>query len=347
LFQNGFQFSIIFFGKSASISNFLQNGRVVLFNMFKELLLEFGNFGSDHFIKEASDSSINDANLLFDNHWHVLLLFQEFGKLSTSVQKTLSGGIEVRTELGEGGDFSVLGELEFKSTGDLFHGLDLGSRSDSADGETDVDGRSDTLIEELSFQENLSVSDGNNVGGDIGGHITSLGLDNGEGCQAAATIIFIHFGRSFKQSAVQIKHITGVGFSTWGSSQQERHLSVGHGLLGKIVVDDEGVSAVVSEIFTDGAAGIGGQVLKWGGVGSGGGHHDGVGHGTVFSENFHQVGHGGTLLADSDVDAVQHFVGVVVIEVSLLIQNCVNGDGGLTGLSVADDQLSLSSADGY
>lgn len=38
---------------------------------------------------------------------------------------------------------------------------------------------------------------------------------------------------------MEIEHITWVGLSSGRSSQEERHLSVGDGLLGEIVVDDE------------------------------------------------------------------------------------------------------------
>jgi len=53
---------------------------------------------------------------------------------------------------------------------------------------------------------------------------------------------------------MQIEHITWVGLSTRGSSQKKRHLSVSDGLLGEIVVDNEAVLSVVSEIFSDGTA---------------------------------------------------------------------------------------------
>ena len=41
--------------------------------------------------------------------------------------------------------------------------LRLGSGTDTRDGETDVDGRADTTEEELSFQEDLTVGDGNDL----------------------------------------------------------------------------------------------------------------------------------------------------------------------------------------
>ena len=56
----------------------------------------------------------------------------------------------------------------------LFHGLCLGSGADTRDRQADVDSRSDTLVEELSLQEDLSVSDGNDVGWDVSGHVTGL-----------------------------------------------------------------------------------------------------------------------------------------------------------------------------
>jgi hypothetical protein len=85
-------------------------------------------------------------------------------------------------------------------------------------------------------------------------------------------------------------------------------LSVGDGLLGKIVVDDEGVFAVVSEEFSNGATTVWGQELKGGGIRSCGGDDDGVFHGVILFEDLDQVGDGGSLLADGDVDAVQLFL---------------------------------------
>jgi hypothetical protein len=69
----------------------------------------------------------------------------------------LSGGIQIGTELGESGDLTVLGQEELQGTSDLLHGLDLGSGTDTGDGETDVDGGANTLVEQLSLEEDLSV----------------------------------------------------------------------------------------------------------------------------------------------------------------------------------------------
>jgi len=109
---------------------------------------------------------------------------------------------------------------------------------------------------------------------------------------------------------VEIEDITGVGLTTGWASQKERHLSVGDCLLGQIVVDDKAVLAVVSEELTDGAAGVGSQELEGCGLGGGGGNDDGVLEGIVIAEDLHDVGDGGSLLADGDIDAVKS-LGVV------------------------------------
>jgi len=55
---------------------------------------------------------------------------------------------------------------------------------------------------------------------------------------------------------MQVEDITWVGFSSWWSSQQQGHLSVSDGLLGKIVIDDKSMSSTISEEFSDGASRI-------------------------------------------------------------------------------------------
>ena len=65
-------------------------------------------------------------------------------------------------------------------------------------------------------------------------------------------------------------------------------------------------------------------------------------------KDLHDVGDGGSLLADSDVDAVK-LLGVLsvgVVEGGLLVDDGIDGDGSLSSLSVTNDELSLASANG-
>lgn len=65
-------------------------------------------------------------------------------------------------------------------------------------------------------------------------------------------------------------------------------------------------------------------------------------------KDLHDVGDGGSLLADSDVDAVK-LLGVLsvgVVEGGLLVDDGIDGDGSLSSLSVTNDELSLATTDG-
>ena len=156
---------------------------VLALEVVEEEFLEFADFRCLDLVKEATHTCVKDANLLLSDHGHVLLLLKELGELLTSVEEMLGGSVEIGTELGECSDFSVLGQLELERTSDLLHGLDLGSGTDTGHRQTDVNGGTDTLIEKLSLQEDLTICNGDHIGGNIGGHITSLGLNNGEGSE--------------------------------------------------------------------------------------------------------------------------------------------------------------------
>ena len=110
---------------------------------------------------------------------------------------------------------------------------------------------------------------------------------------------------ALEQAGVKVEDITGEGLTTRRASQQERHLAVSDGLLGEIVVNDQAVHAVVSEVLANGAAGVGSQELQRSRVRRSSSNDDGVLEGLALAEQSHDVGDGGPLLADSDVDAVK------------------------------------------
>lgn len=65
-------------------------------------------------------------------------------------------------------------------------------------------------------------------------------------------------------------------------------------------------------------------------------------------EDLHNVGDSGSLLADSDVDAVKLLgvLGIGVVEGGLLVDDGIDGDGSLSSLSVTNDELSLATTNG-
>ena len=146
---------------------------------------------------------------------------------------------------------------------------------------------------------------------------------------------------------MQVEDVTGERLASGGAPQQQRHLAVRDRLLGQIVVDDERVLPVVAEVLGHGAGGVGCQELQRGGVGGGGGHDDGVLERAGLAEQLDQLCDGRALLADGDVHAVHALLAVNQLIARLLVQDGVDGNGGLAGLAIADDQLALAAADGH
>ena len=78
------------------------------------------------------------------------------------------------------------------------------------------------------------------VRGDVSGHITTLGLDDRESSEGSSTELVVHLGRTLEETRVEVEDITGVGLTTGGTTEQKGHLTVSDGLLGQVIVDDEG-----------------------------------------------------------------------------------------------------------
>jgi hypothetical protein len=149
--------------------------------------------------------------------------------------------------LGESGDLTVLSQEKLEGTGNLLHGLELSGGTDTRHGKTDVDGGTNTLVEELSLQEDLTVGNGDDVGRNVSGHITTLGLDDGKSSERTTTKLVIHLGGTLEETRVEVENVTGVSLTPGRTTEEQGHLTVGDGLLRKIVVDNESVLAVVTE----------------------------------------------------------------------------------------------------
>eukprot|EP00906_Rhabdomonas_costata_P021916 RCo031741 len=241
---------------------------------------------------------------------------------------------------------SVLTHEHLQRTSDLLHGLVLRARPHTGHGQTDVHGRPLPTSEQLGVQVDLPVRDTNHVGNDVSRHIVGQGLHNGQRRQRTRALLGGHHGRALQQPGVQVEHITGVRLSAGRSSQQQGNLTVGNGLLGKVIVDAQNVAPVVTEVLPKGGPGEGRQVLQPGGVGSRGSDNGGVAQGIVVGKQPVDAGHVGAPLADGDVHA-EHIVLAQGLVVHLhLVDDGGHGNGGLPGLSVPQDQLSLPSPDG-
>ena len=159
----------------------------------------------------------------------------------------------------------------------------------------------------------------------------------GSAGQAAAAQFVGELRRTLEQSAVQIEDVARIRFTPRRSSQQQRHGTVGDRVLGQIVVDDQHVLALVHEVLAHRAACVRGDVLDRRNVGSRRRNNDRLLHNAFVFECLDQLCHGGLLLPDGNIDTDDVRI--------FLVEDGVDRDRGLTGLTVADDQLALPAAD--
>src|SRR4051812_5176380 len=158
-------------------------------------------------------------------------------------------------------------------------------------------------------------------------------------------MIVVKFGGALQKARMQVEHVAGIGFAARRAAQQQRHLAIGHRLLRQVVIDDDGVHAVVAKIFAHGAAGERRDVLHRRRIGGGGGDDDGIFQRTLLFQHLDELRHRRALLADRDIDAIQFYLLVGLRVERLLVQNGVERDRGLAGLAVANDQFALAAAD--
>mmetsp|Transcript_22961 Transcript_22961/g.38656 ORF Transcript_22961/g.38656 Transcript_22961/m.38656 type:complete len:458 (-) Transcript_22961:76-1449(-) len=95
-----------------------------------------------------------------------------------------------------------------------------------------------------------------------------------------------------------------------------------------------------------GSCGVRGQELHGGRVGRCRGHNDCVFNRTGLFELFHQLGHCGPLLTNSNIDAIELLALVIAcrVVIGFLVQDRVQSNGSFAGLTVPNDQLSLATA---
>src|SRR6266581_2880047 len=266
-------------------------------------------------------------------------------KSRTARQQALRRGIEVGAELRERRHFAVLRQIALDLAGNLFHRLGLRRRSDARHRQADVQRRTNTLEEQIALEVDLAVGNRNHVGRDVGRHVIGLGLNHRQRRQRARAVLVVQFGGTLEQARMQVEHVAGIGLAARRAAQQQRHLAIGHRLFRQIVIDDDGVHAVVAEVFAHGTAGERRDVLHRRRVGSGGRDDDRIFQRALLFQHLDELRHGRALLADRNIDEIQLDLLVGLGVERLLVQDGVECDRGLAGLAVADDQFALATAD--
>src|SRR5260221_10633683 len=325
------------------------------------MIFEVSHLAYGYLAQQALCSKVDYCYLFFNRERRVLRLLQDCHVAGAFVHNQFGSGIEVPSEFGEGFHFAVESLVELEGTGNFLHGFDLGVTTYAANGNTHVDSRTDTGVEQVTFQEYLTVGNRDHVGWNIGGYVTGLRFDDGQGSQGATAFHevadgfgkIVHFSchaiisddlcSPFEQTAMQVEYVSGIGFTAGRAAEQEGDFAVGDGLLGKVIIDDQCGFAQIAEVFADSGAGEGSVELQGGGFGSRGGNDHGVFQRAIVGEGLHHTGNSGRFLTDSDIDTVYR---LTRFKEFFLVDDSIDGDGRFTGLAVADDQLTLPATDG-
>ena len=146
----------------------------------KQALFEGPDLIDRQVIQEALGCCVDRNNLVFHLEWCVLILLKKLGQALSTRKLLLGRLVEVGCELGECLYLTVLSKLQLDASGDLLHSLDLCITTNTGYRDTHVDSRTDTCVEEVRLEEDLSIGDGNDVRWDIRGNVTSLCLDDWE-----------------------------------------------------------------------------------------------------------------------------------------------------------------------
>ena len=289
-------------------------------------------------------------DLLLDRDRVVLGLLEELDDALAAIKPRLGRGIEIGAKLRESRQLAELGEVELNFAGDLFDRLDLRGGTDAADRKTDRDGGTNALKEQIGLEINLAIGDGDDVGRNVGRHVAGLSLDDGQRRQRTAAVFFGHAGAAFEQTRVQIKNVARISFTTGRPLQNERNLAISHGVLGKIVINDERIHAIIHEPLAHGGAGKRREILVRRAVRGGRRNDRRVGHRPVFLQDRERARDVRVFLADRDVNAIERPVILRCPSSAALLRRAwlmivSMRDRGFAGRAVADDQLALATTD--
>ena len=316
---------------------------VILHGFFNfQCILNFNIVVSTHVDREKNQSFFPNLKRL------VLRLFHQFCNNLTTFELFTCCFVKVRSELCESCQFTILSQSQTNTAAELLNNLGLSCTTYTGHRNTRVNSRTDTCVEQVGFQEDLAVSNGNYVGRNESCNVTGLGFNNRKSCHRTSLAFYctlslsfdvfrIDTSSSFEKTAVQVENVARISFTSWWSAQKQRDLTICPSLLGQVIINNQGILTAVSEVFTHCCAGVRSNVLHSCRFGCRGGNDDGVIHCAVFFQFTYYVGDSRSLLTDSNINTDKVF--------TLLVDDGIDSNGCLTCLTVANDQFTLAASD--
>ena len=144
---------------------------------------------------------------------------------------------------------------------------------------------------------------------------------------------------------MQVENVTGVRFTPRRTAQKKRNCAVGLGLLRKVIENDEDVLALVHPVLANCATRVGSHVLVARGIRGRRSNDRRVLHCSGVLKSRANRSDRRALLANGDIDASNLLVDIAGKPVVTLVNDRVQSDCGLTGLTVTNDELTLTTTD--
>ena len=136
------------------VSDVFQNIAVAGFDELQEFLSKRRTSIDRNRVSVAIGATNNASTCCCTDNGSVLVLFQNFGQTLAACQLGLRGFIKlVGAELREGSQFAELRHVQTQRASNLPHGLDLRIAADAAHGNTNVDGGTNSGIEQIRLRD--------------------------------------------------------------------------------------------------------------------------------------------------------------------------------------------------
>ncbi len=141
---------------------------------------------------------------------------------------------------------------------------------------------------------------------------------------------------------MEIENIAGVCLAARRTLKDKRHLTVCYSLFRQVIVYYKSITAGISEILADCNTGKRCEITHRGRLRSGRCHNHCIIKGAMLLERIHYRGDRRSFLADCNIDAINRLAFLIALA---LVDDSIDGYSSFADLAVADDKLSLTTAD--
>jgi hypothetical protein len=172
-------------------------------------------------IKDTLCGRQQDSNLFRGRHGGILGLFENLPYTATMFQGLPRGLVEACAETGKRLQFLKLRIRQTKMPGDGTIGRKLCLSPNPGNRPANINSRKHALLKKVWGEVDLSVSNGDDIRGDVSRHILGLCLHDRHSAQRTPAQLLSKMGGPFKESGMNIEYVTGESFSARRSPEQQ------------------------------------------------------------------------------------------------------------------------------